>query len=75
MIQYFLKGISPKVNVVVQLEFELAFYDTRVQHISHYVMETSSLINFSFVIFFKVMKRIATIKVWNLLLYTRIKSS
>ena len=32
----FPNGISPKVNVIVQLEFELACYDVAVQHISHY---------------------------------------
>ena len=34
----FPKGISPKVNVIVQLEFELAYYDVAVQHVSHYAM-------------------------------------
>ena len=32
----FSKGISPKVNVIARLEFELAFYDVAVQNISHY---------------------------------------
>ena len=31
----FPKGISPKVNVIVQLEFELTHYNVLVQHISH----------------------------------------
>ena len=30
------KGISPKMNVIVQLEFELVYYDVTVQHFSHY---------------------------------------
>ena len=36
----FPKGISPKVNVLAQLEFELTYYDVAVQHISHYAMST-----------------------------------
>ena len=28
------KGISPKVNVIAQLEFEFAYYDFAVQHFS-----------------------------------------
>ena len=31
----FPRGISLKVNVVVQLKFELAHYDVTVQHMSH----------------------------------------
>ena len=27
-------GISPKVNVVAQVEFELAYFDVAVQHVS-----------------------------------------
>ena len=34
-IHTFPKGISPKVNVIALLEFELAYYDVAVQHISH----------------------------------------
>ena len=34
------KGISPKVNVIVQLEFELAYYNFTVQLVNHYTMET-----------------------------------
>ena len=34
----FPRGISLKVNVIVQLEFELAHYTIAVQYISHYVM-------------------------------------
>ena len=36
----FRKGISPKVNVIVQLQFKLANYDVTIQHISHYMMKT-----------------------------------
>ena len=32
----FSKGISLKVNVKVQVEFKLAYYDVTVQHINHY---------------------------------------
>ena len=35
-IHTFFKGISPKVNVIARLEFELAYYDIIVQHVSHY---------------------------------------
>ena len=34
----FPKGISLKVNVIVQLEFELVLYDATVQHVNHYAM-------------------------------------
>ena len=37
----FPKGISLNVNVIVQLEFEVAYFATVVQHVSHYAMETS----------------------------------
>ena len=30
-----LKGIRPKVNVIARLGFELAYYDSAVQHVSH----------------------------------------
>ena len=36
----FLKVINPKVNIIVQLEFELAYYDVTVQHINYYTMWT-----------------------------------
>ena len=36
----FLKGISPKVNVIAQLEFKFTSYDVTVQQISHYTSET-----------------------------------
>ena len=32
---FFSKGISPKVNVVAGLVFELGYEDVTVQHISH----------------------------------------
>ena len=32
----FSKDITPKVNVIVRLEFELAFQDVTVQHVCHF---------------------------------------
>ena len=32
----FPKGISPKVNVIARLEFELAYFEAAVQRFSHY---------------------------------------
>ena len=34
------KGICSKVNVIALLDFELAYYDVTVQHISHYATES-----------------------------------
>ena len=39
----FLVGISPKVNAIVQVEFQLANYDVAVQHVSIYATETYSI--------------------------------
>ena len=36
----FPKGISPKVNVIVWLDFEPTSYDVVVQHVSFYTPET-----------------------------------
>ena len=36
----FPKGICPKVNVIVRLEFELAYYDSAVQRFIHYATRT-----------------------------------
>ena len=36
----FPKGICPKVNVIVRLGFELAYYDSAVQHFNHYTSRT-----------------------------------
>ena len=36
----FPKDISPKVNVIAQLEFELTYYNVTVQHFSHYAIGT-----------------------------------
>ena len=30
------QGISSKVNIIAQLEFELAYYDIEIQHVIHY---------------------------------------
>ena len=38
----FLKGISPKVNVIAQLEFELCYFEVSVQYFNHYATETPS---------------------------------
>ena len=38
----FPEGISPKVNTIILLELELAYFKTTVQHFSHYTMVTSS---------------------------------
>ena len=35
----FSKGISPKVNVIARLEFELAYFETAIQHLSHYTID------------------------------------
>ena len=31
-----LKGISPKVNILAQLEFKLTCYNAAIQYVSHY---------------------------------------
>ena len=36
----FLRSISPKVNVIVQQEFELSYYDVAVRHVNHGVTGT-----------------------------------
>ena len=36
----FPKGISPKVNVIERLEFELAYYDSGVRRFNHYTTRT-----------------------------------
>ena len=33
------KDISSKVNIIARPEFELAYYDVTIQHVSHYAME------------------------------------
>ena len=35
-----LKGICPKENVIAQLEYELAYYDSAVHRFNHYAMRT-----------------------------------
>ena len=40
MVHSFPKGICPKVNVIAQLELELAYYDTAVQCFNHYTTRT-----------------------------------
>ena len=36
----FPNGVSPKVNVIVRLGFELTYYNIAVQHVSHYTTGT-----------------------------------
>ena len=36
----FPNGISPKVNAILQLKFEIAYYNITVQHINHNAMVT-----------------------------------
>ena len=43
----FLKGISLKVNVTAQLEFELAYSDFTVQHFNRYTTRTTPRISLS----------------------------
>ena len=43
---HLLKGISPEVNAIVQLEFELANYDVAIQRINHYATGIST-VNYS----------------------------
>ena len=31
----FLKGISPKVNVITRLDFKLAYFEGTVQYVNH----------------------------------------
>ena len=42
-IHIFPKGICPKVNIIAWLEFKLAYFETTVQHFSHYAMGTFQL--------------------------------
>ena len=44
----FPKGISLKVNIIAQQEFELAYYDIAVQYVSHYTTETPHPLSTSF---------------------------
>ena len=41
MVHAFPRDISSKVNVIPRLEFDLAYYDVGVQHISNYTMGDS----------------------------------
>ena len=36
----FPEGICPKGNIKAQLEFELAYYDSAVQHFNHFTTRT-----------------------------------
>ena len=37
----FPKDICPKVNIITWLDFELAYYDSAIQHFNHYTTRTS----------------------------------
>ena len=39
-VNIFSKDISPKVNVIAQLKFNLIYFVARVQHFSHYALVT-----------------------------------
>ena len=39
----FPKSIIPKVNMIVRLEFKLAYHDVTVHHISRYTIERGGL--------------------------------
>ena len=41
-VQLFFKGISPKVNLLARVGFELVYYDVAVQHVSHHATGTPS---------------------------------
>ena len=41
MVHTFSESIKSKVNVIVWLEFKLAFYNIKVQHINNYTMKTN----------------------------------
>ena len=36
----FSKDISPKVNVIEEVEFEIAYYDVLVKYVNHYTTGT-----------------------------------
>ena len=40
MFLIFLKSISPKVNEIAQLRFELAYYHVAIKYVNHDVMNT-----------------------------------
>ena len=44
VVHTFLKDISPKVNVIAWMVFELAYNDSAVQHLSLYAMGTSLIV-------------------------------
>ena len=41
VVHAFLKGISPKVNILAQLEFKLIYSDVAIQHVSLYTKDTT----------------------------------
>ena len=57
MVDTFSKNICPKVDMITQVEFELAYYDVAVQHLRNNYKETPPRI---FVMVKKVSKQILT---------------
>ena len=41
----FPKGICPKMNIIAQLENELAYYDSAVHHFNHYTPRTPPILD------------------------------
>ena len=50
----FLKGISPKVNGIMKLEFELVYNNIAVQHVRHKAMGIPHLYKWSLIIRYMV---------------------
>ena len=42
----FAKGICPKVNIILQLQFEFAYYDFTIQRFNNYTARTLPNIEF-----------------------------
>ena len=58
----FLKDVSPKVNIVAWLEFELAYYNVSLQHVNHYAMGTSL---YTLVFYLELIKFILLVYILN----------
>ena len=50
-INTFPKIISPKVNVITWLEFELAYFEAAVQHFTHYTTRIQPCFHFRILLF------------------------
>ena len=66
MFHAFPKSISWKVNMIARLEFELAYFEATVQHVSHYTTGTHfiDLKHFFCVGYLKSYKCVLTNEVW-----------